>query len=138
MPAKDIFHDCVKCALIKDGWTVTDDPLSLKIGKKDLFIDLAAEKMLIAEKENQKIAIEIKSFVGTSEVEDLKNALCQYVLYEKIIKHQLLERILYLAIRETTYNNLFSQEIGQILLEEKTLKLIIFDPEEEVITQWIN
>jgi hypothetical protein len=138
MPAKDIFHDCVKHALIKDGWIVTDDPLSLKIGKKDLFVDLAAEKMLIAEKENQKIAIEIKSFVGTSEVEDLKNALGQYVLYEKIIKRQLLERILYLAIRETTYNNLFSQEIGQILLEEKTLKLIIFNPEEEVITQWIN
>lgn len=138
MPAKDIFHDCVKHALIKDGWIVTDDPLSLKIGKKDLFIDLGAEKILIAEKENQKIAIEIKSFVGTSEVEDLKNALGQYVLYEKIIKRQLLERILYLAIRETTYNNLFSQEIGQILLEEKTLKLIIFNPEEEVITQWIN
>ncbi|MFM7713751.1 MAG: element excision factor XisH family protein, partial [Microcystis sp.] len=83
MPAKDIFHDCVKHALIKDGWIVTDDPLSLKIGKKDLFIDLGAEKILIAEKENQKIAIEIKSFIGTSEVEDLKNALGQYVLYEK-------------------------------------------------------
>jgi hypothetical protein len=138
MPAKDIFHDCVKHALIKDGWIVTDDPLSLKIGKKDLFIDLAAEKMLIAEKENQKIAIEIKSFVGTSEVEDLKNALGQYVLYEKIIKRQLLDRTLYLAIREATYNNLFRQEIGQILLEEKTLKLIIFNPEKEVITQWIN
>ena len=130
MPAKDIFHDCVKHALIKDGWIVTDDPLSLKIGKKDLFIDLGAEKILIAEKENQKIAIEIKSFIGTSEVEDLKNALGQYVLYEKIIKRQLLERILYLAIRETTYSNLFSQEIGQILLEEKTLKLIIFNPKE--------
>jgi len=138
MPAKDIFHDCVKHALIKDGWIVTDDPLSLKIGKKDLFIDLAAEKILIAEKEAEKIAVEIKSFVGTSEVEDLKNALGQYVLYEKIIKRQLLDRILYLAIREITYNNLFSQEIGQILLEEKTLKLIIFNPEKEVINQWIN
>jgi hypothetical protein len=138
MPAKDIFHDCVKHALIKDGWIVTDDPLSLKIGKKDLFIDLAAEKMLIAEKGTERIAVEINSFVGTSEVEDLKNALGQYILYEKIIKRQLLDRTLYLAIRETTYNNLFSQEIGQILLEEKTLKLIIFNPETEVITKWIN
>ena len=120
------------------GWIVTDDPLSLKIGKKDLFIDLAAEKMLIAEKGTERIAVEIKSFVGTSEVEDLKNALGQYILYEKIIKRQLLDRTLYLAIRETTYNNLFSQEIGQILLEEKTLKLIIFNPETEVITKWIN
>ena len=138
MPAKDIFHDCVKHALIKDGWIVTDDPLSLKIGKKDLFIDLAAEKILIAEKGTEKIAVEIKSFVGTSEVEDLKNALGQYVLYEKIIKRQLLDRTLYLAIREKTFNSLFHQEIGQILLEEKTLKLIIFNPETEVITQWIN
>ena len=103
-----------------------------------MFIDLAAEKMLIAEKGTERIAVEIKSFVGTSEVEDLKNALGQYILYEKIIKRQLLDRTLYLAIRETTYNNLFSQEIGQILLEEKTLKLIIFNPETEVITKWIN
>ncbi|CCI18477.1 FdxN element excision controlling factor protein [Microcystis aeruginosa PCC 9807] len=138
MPAKDIFHDCVKHALIKDGWIVTDDPLSLKIGKKDLFIDLAAEKILMAEKGTEKIAVEIKSFIGTSEVEDLKNALGQYVLYEKIIKHQLLDRTLYLAIREKTFNSLFHQEIGQILLEEKTLKLIIFNPDNEVITQWIN
>jgi len=94
--------------------------------------------MLIAEKGTERIAVEIKSFVGTSEVEDLKNALGQYILYEKIIKRQLLDRTLYLAIRETTYNNLFSQEIGQILLEEKTLKLIIFNPETEVITKWIN
>lgn len=94
--------------------------------------------MLMAERGTEKIAVEIKSFVGTSEVEDLKNALGQYVLYETIIKRQLLHRTLYLAIRETTYNNLFSQEIGQILLEENTLKLIVFNPEQEVITQWIN
>jgi len=34
---------------------------------------------------------EIKSFIGTSEVEDLKNALGKYVLYEKIIKRQQIE-----------------------------------------------
>jgi len=92
----------------------------------------------MAEKGTEKIAVEIKSFIGTSEVEDLKNALGQYVLYEKIIKRQLLDRTLYLAIRENTFNSLFHQEIGQILLEEKTLKLIIFNPDNEVITQWIN
>ncbi|MEH2052075.1 MAG: element excision factor XisH family protein [Nostoc sp.] len=75
MPAKDIYHDCVKNALIKDGWKITDDPLSLKIGKKDIFIDLAAEKLLAAEKQGKKIAVEVKSFIGISEVEDLKNAL---------------------------------------------------------------
>ena len=57
MPAKDIYHDTVKNALIKDGWTITNDPLSLKIGKKDIYIDLAAEKLLVAEKKGQKIVI---------------------------------------------------------------------------------
>ncbi|MGK7933812.1 MAG: element excision factor XisH family protein, partial [Microcystaceae cyanobacterium] len=65
MPAKDIYHDSVKNALIKNGWRITDDPLSLKIGNKDLFIDIAAEKLLVAEKEEQKIAVEVKSFIGT-------------------------------------------------------------------------
>ncbi len=138
MPAKDIYHDTVKNALIKDGWTITNDPLSLKIGKKDIFIDIAAEKLLVAEKQGKKIAVEVKSFVGTSEVEDLKNALGQYVLYEKILKRKLSERILYLAIRETIFNRLFTEEIGQILLEDNTIKLIIFDPEQEVITKWIT
>lgn len=136
MSAKDIYHDCVKNALIKDGWTITDDPLSLKIGAKDLFIDLATEKIIGAEKQGQKIAVEIKSFVSPSELEDLKNALGQYILYEKILKRQLSERTLYLAIREAIYNALFQQEIGAMLLEDKTLKLIIFNPEQEVITQW--
>jgi XisH protein len=27
--AKDLFHEAVKKALIKDGWTITDDPLRL-------------------------------------------------------------------------------------------------------------
>ena len=68
MPAKDIYHDTVKNALIKDGWTITDDPLSLKVGKKDIFIDLAANKLLVAEKKDKKIAVEVKSFIGTSEI----------------------------------------------------------------------
>lgn len=35
MPAKDMFHDSAKAALLKDGWTITHDPLSLRMGKKD-------------------------------------------------------------------------------------------------------
>ncbi|AOY79508.1 XisH family protein [Moorena producens JHB] len=138
MPAKDIYHDTVKNSLIKDGWTITNDPLSLKIGKKDIYIDLAAEKLLVAEKQGQKIAVEVKSFVGSSEIEDLKNALGQYILYDKILKRQLSGRLLYLAIRSAIFNRLFTKEIGQILLEDNTLKIIVFDPEEEVILKWIN
>lgn len=138
MPAKDIYHECVKNALIKDGWQITHDPLSLKIGKKDIFIDIAAEKIIAAEKQGTKIAVEIKSFVGISEVEDLKNALGQYILYEKILQRLESERILYLAIRETVFNKIFTEEIGKILLEDNTIKLIVFDSQAEAITKWID
>ena len=138
MPAKDIYHDTVKNALIKDGWTITDDPLSLKVGKKDIFIDLAANKLLVAQKQDTKIDVEVKSFIGSSEIEDLKNALGQYILYDKILRAKLSKRSLYLAIRKDIFDGLFSEEIGQILLSDNSLKMIIFDPEMEMITQWIN
>lgn len=57
MPAKDLYHDTVKNALIKDAWNITDDPYVLAIGKRDLFVDLGAEKLIYAEKGNQKIAV---------------------------------------------------------------------------------
>jgi hypothetical protein len=79
MSARDIYHNSVKNALVKDGWKITHDPLILKWGLKDLYVDLGAEQLVAAEKAGQKIAVEIKSFVSPSEVEDLKNALGQFV-----------------------------------------------------------
>jgi XisH protein len=138
MPAKDLFHDCVKVALIRDGWKISHDPYSLKIGKKDLFVDLGAEKLITAEKDFVKIAVEIKSFVSPSEIQDLENALGQYVLYQNVLQKIEPERVLYLAIREAVFHKLFEQEIGQILLENKVLKLLAFNPETEEITKWIS
>jgi hypothetical protein len=66
MPERDIFHDAVKNALVKEGWTITDDPLFLEFGGVDMYVDLGAEKLVAAEKDGQKIAVEIKSFVGAS------------------------------------------------------------------------
>ena len=137
MPAKNIYHDSAKNALIKDGWTITPDPLRLRVGKKDLFVDLGAEKLLAAEKGTDKIAIEIKSFVGPSEVRDLETAKGQVDLYQNALSVTEPERTLYLAIREMVYVDLFEEEIGKILLERKVLRLISFDPKEEVITRWI-
>lgn len=72
VPAKDIYHDCVKNALIKNGWNITHDPFKLEIGKKDLYIDLGADQLIAATKVEQKIAVEIKSFIGRSDIDDLK------------------------------------------------------------------
>jgi XisH protein len=138
MPAKDIFHDCVKTALIKDGWTITHDPLSLRIGKKDLFVDLGAEQLLAAEKESRKIAIEIKSFVSPSEMRDLAAALGQYVLYQNVLSALQPDRILYLAVRESVFIDLFEEEVGKLLLERQVVKLFTFDPNQEAIARWIS
>ena len=137
MPAKDIYHDNVKNALIKDSWTITHDPLILKWGLKDLYVDLGAEQLLAAEKNEQKIAIEIKSFVSSSEVEDLKNALGQFILYHDILTRIEPNRTLYLAIREAIFIDLFEEPIGKILLENQRVRLIVFDPQAEEIVKWI-
>jgi hypothetical protein len=137
MPAKDVFHSCVKTALIKDGWTITHDPLSLRIGKKDLFVDLGAERLIAAEKENYKIGIEIKSFLSQSEIRDLEVALGQYVLYQNVLSAIEPDRTLYLAIRESVFTDLFEEEVGKLLLERQVVKLFTFDPSREVIERWI-
>ncbi|MCA2837416.1 MAG: XisH family protein [Dolichospermum sp.] len=138
MPAKDIYHDTVRTALDKDGWTITHDPLIIRWGKRDLYIDLGAEKIIAAEKDNQKIAIEIKSFVGKSSIDDLEKALGQYILYYDLLTKLKSERTLYLAIHQQAFADIFEDTIGQVLLDNKRLKLLIFDEIEEVILRWIG
>jgi Holliday junction resolvase-like predicted endonuclease len=62
--AKDLYHYIVREALEKDGWTIINDPYVLKVGGLKMEIDLAAEKVIAATKENEKIIVEIKSFIN--------------------------------------------------------------------------
>lgn len=136
MPAKDFYHETVRVSLIKDGWTIT--PLSLKVGNRNLFVDLGAEKLLIAQRAQQKIAVEVKSFISASPVADLEQALGQYLLYEDLMRIQYPEHILYLAVRNTVYETFFQEEIVQIVLTSRHLNLLIFDETQEEILQWIH
>lgn len=136
--AKDIYHSTVKIALEKDGWKITDDPLTLAIGERSVYVDLGAEKLLTAEKEDQKIAVEIKSFLSRSPVKDLEVALGQYVLYKGIMTYREEKRQLYLAIRDDIYLDIFSEPIGRIFIENHQLNIIVFDPLAEEIVKWIN
>ena len=103
MPAKDIFHDTVKNALIKDGWTITDDPLYLDYGGVDMYVDLGAEKLIAAEKDQQKIAVEIKSFNRPSLIAEFHLALGQFLNYRLVLEDIEPEREVYLAISEDIY-----------------------------------
>lgn len=137
MPAKDIYHDAVKNALIKDGWTITHDPLRLSVGNKDMYIDFGVERVLAAEKADQKIAIEVKSFVGNSEIDDLEKAIGQYVIYRAVLAEKEQNRILYLAVPPNIIQDIFEQPLGKILLKYNLAQVISFDPQKEVIIQWI-
>lgn len=123
--------------LEKDGWTITDDPLTLRWGGKNLFVDLGAEKILAAQKNDLKIAVEVKSFLGPSQINELEKGLGQYILYLDILARIEPDRNLYLAIREETFSELFAEPIGQLLIENDRLCLLVVDPEKEVIVQWI-
>ena len=136
MPARDIYHNTVKNALIKDGWTITDDPFRLKWGNNLLYVDLGAEQLLTAEKENRKIVAEVKSFVSQSNIADLQNALGQYTLYRNIIEETEPDRTLYLAVHEETFATIFEEALGQLIIRKNDLKLIVFNITEEVIVKW--
>ncbi len=61
----------------------------------------------------------------------------QFVLYIDILAEREPDRVLYLAVPEAVANELFEEPIGQLLLRNKRLRLLVFEPKQEVIVQWI-
>jgi len=70
-------------------------------------IDLGAEKLVVAEKDGEKIAVEIKSFLGPSVISDFHVALGQFLNYRLALEAQGSARKLYLAVPEETYTTFF-------------------------------
>ncbi|MGM3307785.1 XisH family protein [Anabaena sp. WFMT] len=139
MSAKDVFHEVVKKALQKDGWQITHDPLSISVGGVNLSIDLAAEKLIAAEKEGEKIAVEIKSFLErSSAISEFHTALGQFINYRGALRRRQPDRVLYLAVPLTTYKTFFNLDFPRDMIEENQVKMIIYDVEHEVIAEWIN
>lgn len=139
MPAKDIYHNTVKNALIKDGWIITHDPLRIRLARgKNLFVDLGAERLLAAERGTQKIAVEIKSFTSPSDMRDLEQAVGQFVLYERLLKRYYSDYILYLAVSEDIRKTVFEEEAGETMIEDNIIRLVSFDPTKEAIVKWIQ
>jgi len=138
MPARDRFHQAVRQALIRDGWTITDDPLRLEFAGVDLYVDLAAEKLIAAEKENRKIAVEVKSFTSDSTTYEFHSVIGQFVNYRIILEHCQPGRILYVAVPKEIWHTFFETKFAQVILQRTELKIVVFDSEEEIIETWIN
>ncbi|MGK7873315.1 MAG: element excision factor XisH family protein [Xenococcaceae cyanobacterium] len=137
MSARDLFHQVVKTALQKDGWTITHDPYPLQAGSFDLAIDLGAEKVIAAERGEQKIAIEIKSFLGPSKISEFYGALGQFITYRTALKSQDQDRTLYLAVPDDLYERFFLMPFIQDLITENQLYLITYNIEDKRLQKWI-
>ena len=138
MPARDAYHDAVRSALIKDGWRITHDPYIIRYKGTRLYADLAAERNLAAEREGEKIIVEVKTFAGLSLFSDLEKALGQYFIYQQLIAETEPEYKLYLAISEDIYSGFFQRPAVELVIRKGGFSLIVVAIETEVITQWIN
>ena len=138
MPQRDTFHATVRTALERDGWTITDDPLLLAIGIHKVYVDLGAERLIAATRGAERIAVEVKSFVGPSPVTDFERALGQYVLYRTALRRREPDRTMVLAIPRIAYDGLLESELGRAAREDIGLVVVVFDPMEETVWKWLR
>ncbi|CAD5927317.1 fdxN element excision controlling factor XisH-like protein [Planktothrix agardhii CCAP 1459/11A] len=139
MPAKDIYHEAVKNALIKDGWTITADPYPLEYEDVELYPDLAVEKFISEEQKQRKIIIEIKSFISSSLMKDFELALGQYILYRDLIQLAQDEyQEIYLAIKDEIYDTFFQRKSIKAVVKLNQVALLVINTDKEEIVQWIN
>lgn len=108
MAKLDKIHNAVKNALVKDGWTITADPFRIDFEEYRLYADLSAERPIAAMRGNEKIVVEIKSFLNRSSVSDFENALGQYLIYRRLLSKLEPQTKIYLAISEATYTDFFT------------------------------
>lgn len=122
----------------RKGWLITHDPYRLKLSRgKNLFIDLGAERLIAAQRNEEAITVEIKSFRSASDIKDLEDALGQFILYRQLLKRYDPNRKLYLAIPDNVRISVFEEEAGQILIEDGLIQIISVDIASETIVSWI-
>ncbi|MGF1512354.1 MAG: element excision factor XisH family protein [Elainellaceae cyanobacterium] len=136
MFARDIYHNTVKVDLKKSGWNITHDPLILELSSGRLEIDLGAERLIAAQRDKVEIAVEVKSFLAPSLTSEFHTALGQFLNYRVALKVKEPNRDLFLAVPAKAYQNFFLGELARLSITEYNVKLLVFDPQQEVIIQW--
>lgn len=135
--ARDLIHEAVKEALIKDRWNVEDDYF-IRSGGIGFTIDLAAEKIIVAERGLERILVEVKSFGNPSLIYSFHEALGQYLDYRGALKDEGINRKLYLAVSESTYRQLRKKPFYQRRFKEHSIKQLIVNVENKTIVKWIE
>lgn len=94
---------------------------------------------MAAEREGQKIAVEVKSFLErSSAISEFHTALGQFINYRGALRRLQPERVLYLAVPLTTYKTFFQLDFPKDMILENQLKMLVYDVEQEVIFKWIH
>ena len=134
--AKDIIHEPVKAAIEKAGWRITNDQYTVQFAEFTMYADLAAERVIAAQRGNDKIAVEIKSFVKRSLVQDIRDALGQYMMYRAYLTKIEPDRKLYMATSARAYRDVFSLKAVQFLVQQFAIAMIVVDIEKQEVTLW--
>jgi XisH protein len=134
MPAKDRYHDTIKRALAKDGWTITGEHVKIGIENRALYIDIQAVGASIG----LVVLIEVKELEDVlSPIEALANAYGKYGLYRLALDHAGSDIPLYLAVTQAAYQGILSEKIGKLAIGGAHIALMVFDPEREEMVEWI-
>ena len=137
MPARDKFTDAVLQALRADGWTITDEEFYLPFAGRSAFVDILAEKPVTAEKEGRKIAVEVKTFGSSAKMSELEKAVGQFVIYKTALAVAGLQHELYLAV-PLDMEEFFLRPDMTKMRHDFGIKVVSYDPQQEVISQWID
>ena len=136
MTAKDKIHDAVRAALVKDGWTITDDPYTIEHEEVRVYADLAAHRSMVADRGGRRIVVEIKSFAGQSLVYNLEVALGQYMLYRALLGLEGEDRDVYLAVPRETYDDFLSGPAIRVVLQQFGVAMVVVDVAQEEVVTW--
>lgn len=110
--AWDILHENVRKALINDNWKITHDPYRISVEDVGYEVDLGAEKLIAATNGIDQILVEVKSFRGQSLTYEFHRALGQF--------------------------NSWICELIQKTLEFYRVRILVFDPDLNLIVKWIK
>ncbi|MEZ4681424.1 MAG: element excision factor XisH family protein [Caldilineaceae bacterium] len=137
MSRRDKFYQVVCDALEAEGWIITHKEYVFDADPQ-LETDLGAERLIVAERRLEKIAVEIKSFLLESQAAELEKAVGQYGLYRKLLEIQEPERKLYLAVPVHAYEGIFARQVDQLAVEIFELELLVYDIAQEEPLLWIK
>ncbi len=136
MPNEDRYHHIVLRCLKKAGWSILKEQEYISIGthndtNRRLYIDIKARR-----NDRQLVLIEVKG-LERSPVHELMELLGQYLIYQIALDYLFIEIPLYIAIPETAYQEIIQHVLGQEMMSRYAIPLLIFDPVQEEIIQWI-